>query len=58
MTIALDDRPRGACSVCGRVFILTKTGKIRIHGLKVPGIWPPHNCPGNGLSPVPGEETP
>jgi hypothetical protein len=50
--------PRGTCPVCGRPIALTLAGRLRVHGSKQPGVWPPENCAGSKQTPEPaGKES-
>jgi hypothetical protein len=44
--------PRGVCPVCARPIALTLAGRLRRHGAKEPGVWPPENCAGTGRVPA------
>jgi hypothetical protein len=43
--------PRALCPVCDRPITLTLAGRLRVHGSKQPGVWPPENCAGSGRAP-------
>lgn len=43
---------KGRCPTCDREITLTKAGLIRSHGAKLPGVWPPRNCEGQGKRPA------
>jgi len=44
--------PRGTCPSCHRPIALTLAGRLRRHGSKEPGVWPPENCAGIGQVPA------
>lgn len=47
-----DDRPSGACTVCGRTLKLRPNGNIQHHLAKpLPGQYGSKNCPGAGQPP-------
>lgn len=44
--------PRGICPACGRQITVTLAGRLRVHGSKEPGVWPPENCKGSRQIPA------
>lgn len=54
--MSTNEKARGKCPECQRQIILLKSGRIRQHGSKRVGIWPPVDCAGTGARPAtPGE---